>query len=159
MTSNGIMEDIRGLLAQEMSAVEIISEGYAPSKVYRVQREVRRKSGLFPAVGSGNRESNWGLEYSARLERDIGRLQGQLAAMESRVAELEEAEPTGQLGDRIAEFQEAMAEIQTRQEQIIGELRLEKALIGKIDSELDALAKVFEDDSWTGNPKWRRSAE
>lgn len=159
MTGNGIMQDIRGLLSHEMSAAEIISEGYAPSTVYRVQREVRRKSGLYRSVGSGHRESTWGLEYSARLERDIGRLQGQLAAMESRLAELEEAEPVDPLWDQVAEFQRSLAEVQTRQEKIVQEMHAEKAMIGKIDSELDALAKVFENDSWTGNPKWQRLSE
>ena len=156
MTSNGIMEDIRGLLSQEMSAAEIISEGYAPSTVYRVRREAQRKSGMYQAAGSGSRGSACGLEYSTRLESDIRWLQRQLADMAGRLSELESAESTGQLWDRIHEFQEALSEVQSRQEQIIGELRLEKALLGKIDSELDNLAQVYKDMDWSGQEKWKR---
>ena len=42
----GVMQAIRELLSQGFNAAEIIAQGYAPSTVYRVQRDTRRKSGL-----------------------------------------------------------------------------------------------------------------
>ena len=55
MESAGIMEQVRGLLSQGLKAPEIIAQGYAPSTVFGVQRNLRKKQGLlgtsFPTTG------------------------------------------------------------------------------------------------------------
>ena len=40
---DGVMEDIRNLLAEGESSREIIERGFAPRTVYKVQRDFRRK--------------------------------------------------------------------------------------------------------------------
>ena len=42
MDSNGIMEEIRGLLYQGRSSTETIALGYKPSTVYQAQRQLRK---------------------------------------------------------------------------------------------------------------------
>lgn len=43
MASNSIMEDIRNLLSQGKSSTEVISLGYKPPTVYKVQRRLRQQ--------------------------------------------------------------------------------------------------------------------
>ena len=50
MESAGMMEQVRGLLAQGLRSSEIIAQGYAASTVYGVQRKLRKQQGL---LGNG----------------------------------------------------------------------------------------------------------
>jgi hypothetical protein len=43
MPGNGIMAEIRNLLYQGKSSGEVISLGYKPPTVYKVQRRLRKK--------------------------------------------------------------------------------------------------------------------
>jgi transposase-like protein len=45
MVDKGIMEGIREHLAQGKSSQEVIALGYAPGTVYRIQHQLRRRSG------------------------------------------------------------------------------------------------------------------
>ncbi len=42
MNTNGIMEEIRGLLNEGRPSAEVIAMGYAPSSVYKAQRQLRK---------------------------------------------------------------------------------------------------------------------
>ena len=42
MRTNGIMEDIRSLLNEGKASADVIALGYAPSSVYKAQRQLRK---------------------------------------------------------------------------------------------------------------------
>ena len=44
MSTIGIMEDIRNLLKEGRPSAEVIAMGYAPSSVYKAQRQLRKAS-------------------------------------------------------------------------------------------------------------------
>jgi hypothetical protein len=158
MNENGIMQNIRDLFSQGFNAAEIIAQGYAPSTVYRVQRDTRRKSGLSGYSGYHKGSTSYGLEHLGHLEADSHRLQLRLDSLEKRLAGIAEEADVGPLWDRLEEVQRSLKTIATRQEQITRQLQAHNAIIGKIDAELDALAQVFKDETWFDNPKWQRRA-
>jgi hypothetical protein len=156
MNENGIMQNIRELLSQGVGAPEIIAQGYAPSTVYRVQRDTRRKSGLNGNSGYRKGSSNYGLEQLGHLEVENQRLHLRLDSMEKQLAGMAEEADIGPLWDCLEEVQRSLKTIATRQEQITRQLQAHNEIIGKIDAELDALARAFKEETWFGNPKWQR---
>jgi hypothetical protein len=79
-----------------------------------------------------------------------------LDSLESQLGVVAEQGDVGFLSDRLEDLQQALEKIATRQDQITRQLQGHNAIIGKIDLELDALAQVFREDAWFGNPKWHR---
>jgi hypothetical protein len=158
MNENGIMQAIRDLFSQGLNAAEIIAQGYAPSTVYRVQRDTRRKSRLNGNSGHHKGSTSYGLEHLGHLEADNRRLHLRLDSLESQLAAIAKEADVGLLWDRLEELQRALEKLATRHEQITRELQAQNAIIRKIDAELDALAQVFKDESWLGNPKWQRQS-
>ena len=156
MNENGIMQNIRDLLSQGFKAAEIIAQGYAPSTVYRVQRDTRRKSGLNGNSGYHKESTNYGLEQLGHLEAENQRLHQRLDSLEKRLAGIAEDSDVGPLWNRLEEVQLSLKTIATRQEQISRELQANNAVIRRIDAELDVLAQVFKDETWLGKPKWQR---
>jgi DNA repair ATPase RecN len=155
MNENGIMQAIRELLSQGFDAAEIIAQGYAPSTVYRVQRDTRRK--LTSAITPYHKVStNHGLEHLGDLEADNQRLHQRLDFLESQLSAISEQADVGPVWEQLEERQRSLEKIATQQEQITRQIQAHNAIIGKIDAELDALAQVFKDETWLGNPKWRR---
>jgi hypothetical protein len=67
MNENGTMQSIRDLFSQGFNAAEIIAQGYAPSTVYRVQRDTRRKSGLNGNSGYHKGSTSHGLKHLGHL--------------------------------------------------------------------------------------------
>ena len=120
MNANGIMEDIRSLLKEGRSSAEVITVGYAPSSVYKAQRQLRKATGrtdqpvtqvLVANIASADlselREENTKLRQQLSLleemtaERDT--LREELELAQSRVEDLkEEARQAQQLRDRLA---------------------------------------------------------
>lgn len=156
MNENGIMQDIRDLFSQGFNAAEIIAQGYAPSTVYGVQRDTRRKSGPNGNSAYNKASTSHGLKHLGYLEGDRQRLHQRLDALESRLSDIAEQADVGPLWDGLEELQRTLEKIATREDQMTRQLQTHNAIIGKIDAELDALAQVFKDDTWLGNPKWRR---
>jgi hypothetical protein len=76
--------------------------------------------------------------------------------MASQLSAIAEQTDVGPLWVRLEEVQHSLKAIATRQEQITRELQAHNAIIDRIDVELDALAQVFKEETWLGNPKWRR---
>lgn len=66
MPEQGVMHEIRGLLAQGKGSAEIIEMGYAPGTVYRLQREFRRRAG-----GSGSNATRPGSGQDATGDRPL----------------------------------------------------------------------------------------
>ena len=158
MNENGIMQNIRDLFSQGFSTSEVIAQGYAPSTVYRVQRDTRRKSGLNGNSGYHKGSTNYGLEHLGYLEAEVQRLGHRLDSLERQLAGVADEADVGPLWDRLEEVQLALKTIATRQEQITRQLQAHNAIIGKVDAELDALAQVFKDEIWLGKPKWQRQS-
>ena len=158
MDGNGIMQEVRGLLTQGLSVPEIIGQGYAPSTVYRVQRDNRRKLGIPVDARHGGGTSTRGLEYWVHLVTETQRLNQRLDSLERQLTAVAEAATAGPLWDRVAELQRTLEDIATCQKQMLRELDEEKAMIGKFNSELDDLAQLFKDELWlgVGEPRWRR---
>jgi hypothetical protein len=156
MTENGIMQSIRDLFSQGFNAARIIAQGYAPSTVYRVQRDTRRKAGVYGNSRYRNRTSTCGLEYWRHLEGENQRLHLRLDELGSQLAAIAEQGDVGSLWEALEDLQQTLEKIATRQEQITRQLQTHNAIIGKIDAELDALAQVFKEDVWLGEPKWQR---
>jgi hypothetical protein len=158
MNENGIMHNIRDLFSQGFDAAEIIAQGYAPSTVYRVQRDARRRSGLNGNSGHYKGSTSHGLKHWGHLDAENQRLHLRLDLLEKRLTGIAEDPDVAALWDRIEELQRSLETIATRQEQITRQLQAHNAIIGKIDAELDALAQVFKDETWLGKPKWQRQA-
>ena len=158
MDDNGIMQDVRELLSQGLNVTETIAKGYAPSAVYRVQRDTRRKSGSYGTSRYDNRPSGCGLEHWAHLEAENRRLRQQLESLECRLADVSEQATAGPLWDRVEELHRTTEEIATYQEQILGELATIRSRTNKLDGELDDLAQLYKDDLLfgMGEPRWRR---
>jgi hypothetical protein len=79
-----------------------------------------------------------------------------LDSLEGQLAGIAEEADVGPRWEQLEEVQRSLKTIATRQEQITRQLQAHNAVIAKIDAELDALAQVFKDETWLGNPKWRR---
>ena len=83
MNENGIMQHIRDLFSQGFNAAEIIAQGYAPSTVYRVQRDTRRKSGLNGNSPCHKASTSCGFKHLGNLEADNQRLRQRLVQWKS----------------------------------------------------------------------------
>ncbi len=158
MNDNGVMEQIRGWLSQGLSAPEIIQKGYASSTVYRVQRDVRRKVRALASSLPGNGTSPPGLDYWGKLEADNRRLNQQIESLDSRFAEVVSKADASPWQKWLEEMRKTLGEVVTRQEQMQRDITAVQARIGKMDGELDDLAKLYQDDVLLGigDPKWRR---
>ncbi len=152
MDGNGVMQDVRELLSQGLAVPEIIAKGYAPSTVYKVQRDLQRKQG---GLDQSSRRSGTAMaqfRYQTQLEAEHLRLKRRVEAVEDRIAQAESrAADLGQLRARIEEIEGAIEEQQRLSEVSLGL----QALVERMDAELDGLAKVYEDTAWF-EPKWRR---
>ena len=135
MNTNGIMEEIRSLLNEGRSSTEVIALGYAPSSVYKAQRQLRKATDRtdqpvtqvlvtnLPSEGwSELREENAklcqqvSLLEEVKVERDT--LGEELELAQSRIEELEaKASQAQQLRDRLAAIEpEARAAGELRRE-------------------------------------------
>ncbi len=158
MDDNGIMEQIRGWLSQGLSAPEIIHKGYASSTVYRVQRDVRRKVRALGLSLPGNGISPPGLDYWGKLEAENRRLNQRIESLESQLAEVISEVDASPSPEGVEEIRQTLEEVVTRLEQMRRDVAAVQAKTGKIDGELDDLAKLYQDDLLfgVGDPKWRR---
>ena len=85
-----------------------------------------------------------------RLRRRVEAVEDQVAQAESRAANL------GQLRARIEETQGALQDALEEQQRLSEVSQGLRVLVERMDSELDDLAKAYEDATWIGEPKWRR---
>lgn len=91
---NGIMQEIRDLLESGLPSREVLSLGYAPSTVYKVQRRMRLAS-----IGASSRPDAPGAESGVtdsaqgirELEEEVGSLEETLNSLSAEVTELETA--------------------------------------------------------------------
>ena len=88
MDSNGVMEEIRGLLNQGRSSSETIALGYKPSTVYKAQRQLRKVlSAPDPPVTTQVLVTNMASEDWAKLREENNTLREQVSSLEEVTAE------------------------------------------------------------------------
>ncbi len=120
MNTTGIMEDIRSLLKEGRSSTEAIALGYAPSSVYKAQRQLRKTTdrtdqpvtqvvvtNMASEGWSELREENAKLRQQMSLQEEISAerdaLREELELARSRIEELEaKVGQAQQLRDRLA---------------------------------------------------------
>ncbi len=118
MNTSGIMEDIRNLLNEGRSSAEVIALGYAPSSVYKAQRQLRKATdradqpvtqvlvtNMAPERWLELREENTKLRLQvSQLEEVTGErddLRKEMALAQGRIEDLKaEARQAQQLRDR-----------------------------------------------------------
>ena len=155
MESVGIMEQVRGLLAQGLRSSEIIAQGYAPSTVYGVQRKLRKQQGL---LGNAFPPGPNSQGYLARMASENRWLRRRVEALEERgVGEvINSAGP--RLLQRIEELERALKQQLSRQQQIVQAVGQVRSWADRVDGELDDLALAYREDLifGIGEPKWKR---
>ncbi len=120
MSTNGTMEDIRTLLKEGKPSAEVIGLGYAPSSVYKAQRQLRKVSDPTDQPVTQALVTNMALEGWSELREENAKLRQQVSLLEgitperealreelelalSRIEELEaKASQAQRLGDRLA---------------------------------------------------------
>ncbi len=148
MSTNGVMEEIRGLLAQGKSSGEVIALGHARSSVYKIQRQMR-KQGNGAALAPGV-ESTPAQPGTSELQQRIAILEAELAEAQGLRSQLDQAgaiieeliaetgnmagleETAASLGEEVRAWEGKAAEAQ----QALGEIT------GIVTSD-DLLGKIF----------------
>ncbi len=88
MNTNGVMEEVRGLLSQGTSSSEAIALGYKPSTVYKAQRQLRKVlSASEPPVTTQVLVTNMASEDWTRLREENNSLRESLSSLEEVTAE------------------------------------------------------------------------
>ncbi len=134
MTNNaeGIMSQIRSLLAQGLSSGEVIKRGVPPSTVYKVQAQMRRKGQLHDGSQSqpqGDVPLDEGRERSydlVRLVEENAELRIEAKALRERVAELDVLQ---------AQLDQSRAQVVLLDSQVMELPRL-KAQVGSLEQRL-----------------------
>ncbi len=135
MSTNGIMEDIRTLLKEGKPSAEVITLGYAPSSVYKAQRQLRKvtdrteqpvtqvlvtnmASEGWSELREENRKLRQQVSLLEEMTADRDTLREELELAQSRIEELEaKASQAQQLRDRLAAIEpEARAAGELRRE-------------------------------------------
>ena len=135
MNTDGIMENIRNLLNEGRSSAEVIALGYAPSSVYKAQRQLRKPTDRTDQPVTHVLVTNMASEGWSELREENAKLRQQVSLLEevtserdtlgeelelaqSRIEELEaNASQAQQLRDRLAAIEpEARAAGELRQE-------------------------------------------
>jgi len=87
MNTSGIMEDIRNLLNEGKPSAEVIGLGYAPSSVYKAQRQLRKVSDRTDQPVTQVLVTNMASEGWSELREENSRLRQQLSLLEELPAE------------------------------------------------------------------------
>ncbi len=89
MNTNGIMENIRSLLNEGRSSAEIIALGYAPSSVYKAQRQLRKATDRTDQPVTQVLVTNMASEGWSELREENAKLRQQVSLLEEITAERE----------------------------------------------------------------------
>ena len=87
MTTNGIMEDIRNLLNEGKPSAEVIGLGYAPSSVYKAQRQLRKATDRTDQPMTQVLVTNMASEGWSELREENTKLRQQVSLLEEMTAE------------------------------------------------------------------------
>ena len=87
MNANGIMEDIRSRLNEGRSSAEVIASGYAPSSVYKAQRQLRKATDRTDQPVTQVLVTNMASEGWSELRKENAKLRQQVSLLEELTAE------------------------------------------------------------------------
>ena len=87
MNTNGIMEDIRSLLNEGRSSAEVIASGYAPSSVYKAQRQLRKATDRSDQPVTQVLVTNMASEGWSELREENTKLRQEVSMLEETTAE------------------------------------------------------------------------
>ena len=87
MNTNGIMEEIRSLLNEGRSSAEVIALGYAPSSVYKAQRQLRKATVRTDQPMTQVLVTNMASEGWLELREENSKLSQQVSLLEEVAAE------------------------------------------------------------------------
>ncbi len=87
MNTNGIMGDIRSLLNEGRSSAEVIALGYAPSRVYKAQRQLRKATVRTDQPMTQVLVTNMASEGWSELREENAKLRLQVSLLEEMTAE------------------------------------------------------------------------
>jgi len=152
---SGMMEQVRGLLSQGLTAPDIISQGYAASTVYGVQRKLRKQQGT---LGNAFSNGTTGQGYQARMASENRWLRKRVEALEDRSGTEDQLEIDGSLAQRLEDVERELEQLLARQKQIVQAVGQLQGWADRVDGELDDLALVYQEELWfgVGEPKWKR---
>ncbi len=152
MNTIGIMEDIRSLLKEGRSSAEVIASGYAPSSVYKAQRQLRKVTDRTDQPMTQVLVTNMAWEGWSELREENSKLRQQVSLLEeltgerdtlreelelarSQIEELEaKASQAQQLRIRLAAIEpEARTAVELRQQvkELDGQIRNTKAAMAQ----------------------------
>ena len=144
MNTSGIMEDIRNLLNEGKASADVIALGYAPSSVYKAQRQLRKATDWSDQPVTQVLVTNMASEGWSELREENSKLRQQVSLLEeltgerdtlreelelarSQIEELEaKASQAQQLRIRLAAIEpEARAAVKLRQQvkELDGQIR------------------------------------
>ncbi len=109
MTTNGIMEDIRNLLNEGKPSAEVIGLGYAPSSVYKAQRQLRKATDRTDQPMTQVLVTNMASEGWSELREENTKLRQQVSLLEEMTAERDALREELELAQSCIEELEAMA--------------------------------------------------
>ena len=142
MDSNGVMEEIRGLLNQGSSSSETIALGYKPSTVYKAQRQLRTVlSASDPPVTTQVLVANMASEDWAKLREENNTLREQVSSLEEVTAERDSFR--NELDSALSQMEELAVEAgQTQRWQVrLAELEPEAAEAEDLRREVQVLQR------------------
>jgi len=87
MNTQGIMEDIRSLLSEGRPSAEVIALGYAPSSVYKAQRQVRKATDRTDQPMTQVLVTNMASEGWTELREENSKLRQQVSLLEGLTGE------------------------------------------------------------------------
>ena len=100
MNTNGIMEDIRNLLKEGRSSAEVIALGYAPSSVYKAQRQLRKPTDRTDQPVTQVLVTNMASEGWSELREENSKLRQQVLLLEEMMAERDTLREDLELAER-----------------------------------------------------------
>ena len=87
MNTNGIMEENRGLLKEGRPSADVIALGYAPSSVYKAQRQLRKASDRTDQPTTQVVVTNMASEGWSELREENSKLRQQVSLLEELTGE------------------------------------------------------------------------
>ncbi len=87
MSTNGIMEDIRSLLNEGKASADVIALGYAPSSVYKAQRQLRKATDRTDQPVTQVLVTNMASEGWSELREENAKLRQQVSLLEVMTAD------------------------------------------------------------------------
>ena len=139
MNTTGIMEDIRSLLNEGRSSAEVIALGYAPSSVYKAQRQLRKATDRTDQPVTQVLVTNMASDGWAELREENTKLRLQVSVLEELTAERDTLREELELAGSRIEDLEAKASQAKQLRDRLASIEPEARAAGKLRQEVNVL--------------------